>query len=173
MSVSFAEERREAFEDAGVITKEPDNSTKESHKSTEEPHKCRALSQKWREAFEDAGITAKELHKSTKEPHKSTKEPYKFTFVKRATYIISRTLHFRDAAMVHMLTNQPYTVLSYKKTLHIYIFEKSRLYQQQHSALEPSQKRRAWPKQVHLRALYIRKRVCQSPRKREIRWTDY
>jgi len=46
MSVSFAEERREAFEDAGVITKEPDNSTKESHKSTEEPHKCRALSQK-------------------------------------------------------------------------------------------------------------------------------
>jgi len=52
---------------------------------------------------------------STKEPHKSTKEPYKFTVVKRATYIISSTLHIRDAAMVHMLTNEPYTVLSYKK----------------------------------------------------------
>jgi hypothetical protein len=67
------------------------------------------------------------------------------------------------------LQANPTQYIAAKKLLHIYIFEKSRLYQQQHSALEPSQKRRAWPKQAHLRALYIRKRVCQSPRKREIR----
>ena len=58
------------------------------------------------------------------------------------------------------LQTNPTQYLATKKILHIYMFEKSRLYQQPHSALEPSQKRRALPKQAHLRALYIRKRVC-------------
>jgi len=101
MSGSFAEERREAFEDAAVITKKPHNSTKEPHKSTEEPHKCRALSQRWCEALR----TQASLQKSFTNLRKSPVNVGLFCKVRREALENASMSHFITRCEVVMATH--------------------------------------------------------------------